>query len=295
MYTEESGARDFDDVVFPNAGAVCRFSGFTRNQDGQIVVKEKPSGAPGSDEVADYVYANCEIVSPVEHAGEDLPLRIKLKGIRCYQDDVGAWKFHLSGLALDSEFRPTGLFQNAKEMGFKTTALDPQSQIGYEVNEAGVPVYIADEVERLIEVATYPLTPVQVLDVVIEPKLKQAAEAGHLFNVRTSEISWIIWNSLQALSGEDAVTIQAQAQAQAAAGEAQAEAIRQRIREGQAEAEDAQAFAERVRAYAADVQPDVDGGHLLASCTPATLEHIQNRLWPATTEAAPTPAAVTAL
>jgi hypothetical protein len=294
MYSEESGARDFDDVVFPNAGAVCKFSGFTRNQDGQIVVKEKPSGAPGSDEVADYVYANCEIVSPVEHAGKELPLRIKLKGIRCYQNDVGAWKFHLSGLGLDTEFRPTGLFQNAKEMGFKITALDPQSQIGYEVNEAGVPVYIADEVERLIEVATYPLTPVQVLEVVIEAKLLQAAAAGHLFNVRTSEISWIVWDSLSALSAEDATAIQAQAQVQAAEGEAVAETIRQRIREEAAKAEDAQAFIERVRTYAADVQPDVDSSNLLASCTPSTLEHIQRKLWP-TTEAAPTPAAVTAL
>jgi hypothetical protein len=159
--------------------------------------------------------------------------------------------------------------------------LDPQSQVGYQENEEGIPVYIEDEIAALVEHATDPLTPVQVLTYVVEPKLFQAAEDGHLFNVRTSEISWIKWDSLSALTEAEVAQVMDQTASAQAEGEAEADEIRQWIRQQAAEAEDPAAFVDRIATLAVDVQPDVDMEHLMDSCSLPTLRHIKQRLAPA--------------
>lgn len=283
-------------IDFPDKSAVVKFSEFRRGDEGDIIVANKPDGKyyqrdgqwyargdtadEGSSAVAevdvkysDYVYARMEVVSPVEVAGGELPLRVKLKGIYCYQRD-GEWFFTLPGSGLDrrpdgERFRPTGLFQQAKEMGFQIPRLDPESPL-CEKDESGTPLYIAGEVASLADKMYDPLEPVHVLEHVIEAKLKQAAEAGHLFAVQTSNIGWIVWNSLAALTAEDAAVISQQV----SQGEDEANVYRQQIRKMAKVAPNPEEFALEIYNVAVGVQVDVVAKNLLASCNLETLEHI---------------------
>jgi len=299
MYDPSGGS--YSTTEFPDKAAVCRFVGFTRHADGSIVVDNKVDGAyvqegeqwyrrgqtaeagrtlvsEGDVEMSDYVYARCEIVSPLEMAGQELPLRIKLRGIYCWQDaETKRWRFKFSGARIGSvpkEFRETGLFQNAREMGFKVAACDKSSPL-YEESEYG-PAYISEELHILQDLAASPLTPVQVLEFVIEPKLLQAAGYGHLFNVRTSPVSWVVWDSVQALSADDAARFLRQADS----AEVEAEELRRCIRELAGQQENPTAFAQRVAGLAQAMQPGVDRSNVLATSELATLRHIWSQVKP---------------
>lgn len=290
---DPSPREEREEYQFHDREAIVKMAPFTRGEDGEIFVKDMPEfqyfeedgqwyrrGAtrdegPTPVDEKDVVfwptvYYQFVIVayqeqdgSPgCEHVGKFLPYGSKLKGITTYKDEHGKWWFKMPGLGLlDAKYR-TGLFVVAAKGGFDIQALNSESAL-YS------PEYIADEVGTLES----PVTSVQVLQKVIEPKLLAAAEAGLLLKVHTSERSnWVQYGSITSLTPEQAARYH---EAQASSS-AKSEELRDKLR---GMAKDApKDFADRVLALALEVQPGVARDSILEQLAASTMEHIVKRL-----------------
>lgn len=277
-----------EEFDFSDREAIVKCIGFSRSQDGALVVKDRlgyglqqvgeqivdtlngDAIVRDSDAWERVVYYQFEIVayqdqdgSPGhEHVGKSLPYTSKLKGITTYKDDEGKWWFKMPGLGLaDAQFR-TGLFTIAEKCGFDVQALNVGSAL-YS------PEYIADEVAKLES----PITPEDILTRIVEPKLLAAAENGLLLKVHTGPNSnWVQWGSITPLTPEQAARYH---EAQASSS-AKSEELRDKLR---GMAKDApEDFADRVLALALEVQPGVARDSILEQLAASTMEHVIERL-----------------
>lgn len=287
----------FDDFEFKGQEAIVRFLEFRRDEGGEILVLEKPifdyveeagqwyrRGATAEEgrtpvsaeevEYQDNIYWQFAVVSPSEFAGKCLPLRGALKGIVVKRDAAtGRWHFNLLRRAMgldDAKFK-VGLMVVAEKCGLDLAALDTGSQM-YDED------YVAEGIEALNQIvqADMPLRKIDVLEHVIEAKLKDAAERGLLLKVKTNERSnWIQYGSITPLTAEQAVRFQAAEAGQQDEADALRDRVRGMIPTDAAERKD---FLRKVYTEASAIHPGLPEQGMLQALNAAELQQLIARL-----------------
>ena len=306
-YDPSLGDRQFEEIDFYDRKAIVKFHAFQRDDSGGILVLEKkifdyfqdasgqwfrrgegdagPTPVTADDvEYQDMIYWSFEIVSPPEFAGKFLPFRGALKGIVVKLEADGLWHFNLPrrSLGLDDAMYMVGMYVVAKKCGLDLAALDGES-------EMFDPDYVAEGVSALSQIvqAGLPLKVTDVLEHLIERKLKEAAEAGLLLEVKTgekrpnSQSPWIGYGSISALTPAQAARFQAAAEA----GQDQAEALRDQVR-GMIPTEgiERQEFLKRVYDEASAIHPGLPSSGMLAELNATELQQLADKLAPRTPE-----------
>lgn len=296
-------SQSYDDFPFAGKEAIVRFAGFRRSDDGRILVLERSTFdydkdavgqwlrkgktaeegptpvSPEDVEYQDNIYWQFTIVSPVEFAGKTLPLRGALKGVVAKLEADGQWHFNLTrrAMGLDDPQYMTGLFVIAQKCGLDTAAMDEESQM-YD------PSYVSNSLEVLgaIVQSGMPLEVTDVLEHLVEAKLREAADGGLLLRVKTSDKSnWIQYASVTPLTPEQASRFHATAQA----GQDQASALRDQVRAMiPAEGDEHQEFLKRVYAEAGTIHPGLPQSGMLADLNAAELQQLVDKLAPRTPE-----------
>lgn len=290
---ELTSRREFDDIEFHDQRAVCRFVGFNRYEDGGLVVKtrhdtfqyyqegeqwyrrgktKEEGPTPVSEEDIpqyEHVYPHLEVVWPLDVAGElTLPREWRVKGIAISGEDADVFSF-TEGISYKEPRWRTGLWSDAIELGFDHKALDVTSPI-VEKDDKGFPLYISEEAKTLEP----PLTAVQILEKVVEPKLLAAAAAGRLVEVTTGEQSNFI-RTLTALSPEEAEKYRAMIASAGDETEREAENLRTAIREL---ATSGKVAAPEVMKLAREKQTYDDSQPILPQLALPTLQHIWEQI-----------------
>ena len=296
------GSQQYEDFEFHGREAIVRFDEFGRDESGEIRVLEKPvyecfqdqggqwfrrgEGEQGptpisADEVEtqDNVYWQFEIVSPAEFAGKHLPLRGALKGIVVKKAPDGKWHFNLPrrSMGLDDAKFKVGLYVIAEKCGLDLAALDTESQM-YD------PDYVSEGLEALNQIvqADMPLREVDVLEHIIEAKLKEAADRGLLLKVKTSDRSnWIQYGSVTPLTSEQAARFQ-----EAEAGQQdEAETLRDHVRAMiPSDGADRQVFLKDVYNKAVAIHPGLPTSGMLDALNASELQQLVAQLQGASEE-----------
>jgi len=214
-----------------------------------------------------------------------LPFRGTLKGIVVKLEADGKWHFNLPrrSLGLDDAKYKVGTYVVAEKCGLDLAALDTES-------EMFDPDYVAEGIEALgrIVQSGSPLQVTDVLEHLVEAKLKEAAEGGLLLEVRTGEkrqnsrSPWIGYGTISPLTPTQAARFQAAAEA----GHDEAEALRDQIR-GMipTEADAAREFLPKVYVEACVIHPGLPQSGMLAALNATELQQLVDKLAPTTPEA----------
>lgn len=241
---------------------IGRFVGFTRKQDGSLSEREKlpyqffvkddqvferadtehqrPQRKLSPAEVAEIVmeteaYFRLQIVTG-EHAGVICPCSCRVKGIYTWEDEEDGWQFWVK-TALDAtrkNDRLSGFVETAIALGLNARLLDVTSSFFAELNDDGEKagrVYVKEALENMES----PLTVMQVIEYLIEPKLLEASRAGRLveFTVdpKAKRGNWIKRATIQALSAEDAAKVDVTVDMPAPVEKLDAEALKDELKE----------------------------------------------------------------
>jgi len=254
-----------------------RFAGFRRETDNPARLLVKTGLAWGYIERDGKVY---------KRGTETEPESLVINPADCFQDKF-YWRFEIvagefvseevphstrmKGIAFPSGNRikfitgpqKSGFIQTAEACGLNLAALDDSSQLFD-------PTYFDPDWIASLEM---PLSFEQVLLKLVEPKLLQLAEEGHVVKVRTQpESNWIQWDSFAPLSPEAAKRV--------LSSDGAADKLRQRIK---SEVQAGRYTASDVAAQATQVCPtlDVSGGKpILEQLSEAQLRQLLEKLAP---------------
>lgn len=295
------GDQQFEEVEFYGREAVVRFHSFRRDNSGTIMVLEKKiydyfQDASGqwfrrgatteegptpvsADEVeyGDRIYLQFEIVSPAEFVGKQLPLRVPLKGIVVKKAPDGRWHFNLPrrSMGLDDPRYKVGLFVIAEKCGLDLAALDTESQM-YDSD------YVEEGLQALNQIVQsgMGLREIDVLEHLIEAKLKEAAERGLLLKVKTGEkrqgqtSPWIQYASVTPLTLEQAARLQASAEA----GQDEADTLRDKVRAMIPDGVERRDFLRKVYASASAIHPGLPQQGMLEVLNADELKQLVSKL-----------------
>ena len=165
----------------------------------------------------------------------------------------------------------TWLFVIAQKCGLQIAAMDEDSQMHD-------PGYVSDSLEALgaIVQSGMPLEVTDVLEHLVESKLKEAADGGLLLRVKTSDKSnWIQYASVTPLTPEQASRFHAAAEA----GQDQAAALRDQVRAMIPAEDDARTeFLGKVYTAATAIHPGLPPSGMLEGMNADELQQLVSKL-----------------